>query len=169
MFARPMPLANAPSLHSLLSFEKESNSGRQLHPLLKALFVHVFREQVPTRDEHGNWPLHIVANMTPHSCSHFVELVTVTLRWCPAAARVVNADGLLPLAIMARAGHAWSSGARIMLEAYPAAVEELAVRDVVLLIENLAKHDQDCQDDECTDGLEGIYQILRTAPTILQP
>jgi ankyrin repeat protein len=152
----PVRLADSPSLHAVLRDERPVM-------LLKAHCVYLLSDQLSTVDEHGDLPLHIVAGMTPPRVRRvdrqFLELLRGTLNGYTDACNVRSRDGVLPLGLMLRSGHTWDRGARLVFEAYPAAVEQLASDDLITLLSNLG-------DDH--DGLQGIYLLLRSAPSLMR-
>jgi hypothetical protein len=67
---------------------------------------------------------------------------------------------------MARSGYTWDSGVQLMFEAYPSAVEQLAWNDIFTLFSNFGNGGGD-DDGGDNDELQGIYSILRSAPSLM--
>jgi len=154
---KPVCLAGAPPLHTLLRDERAN-------ALVKVLFVSLLVDQCSKMDEQGDLPLHIVAGLEPPEetlqINHHLELLTVVLDEYPEACNIPNSVGLLPLGVMTRANYSWCNGLQLVFDNFPAAVEQLESDDLFTLLSNLGEEEE--------DGLQGIYAIVRAAPTLVR-
>lgn len=80
-----------------------------------------YAHQLETQDSSGNLPLHIAAGNVVDE-DEDLEVIQQVLEAFPAAIRIVNANGHLPLDKAIRAGRTWSSGAQLLFEAFPEAL-----------------------------------------------
>lgn len=80
-----------------------------------------YQHQLQVPDCRGNLPLHIAAGNIIEE-DEDMEVIQQVLDAYPAATRVVNKNGNLPLDEAICAGRTWSSGAKILFEAFPEAI-----------------------------------------------
>lgn len=87
------------------------------------------------------------------------EVVQRLLYEYPAACRITNHDGLLPLELMARSGKVWSDGMWIVFLEHPAAMMDLGLNSHSLcaVLEKLGKE----------SSPNAMFRLLKDAPDLL--
>jgi len=88
---------------------------------LRQRIMNRYHHQLQLPDAAGNLPLHIAARTIVDE-DEDTEVIQQVLEAYPAAIRVMNRDGNLPLDEAIRAGRIWSNGAKILFETFPEAI-----------------------------------------------
>eukprot|EP00980_Cylindrotheca_fusiformis_P000227 scaffold52_cov183-Cylindrotheca_fusiformis.AAC.6 len=100
---------------------------------LKERALKRYRVQLQQSDGSGNLPLHILARQPPLSIDDEEddELLIRVLSLYPQGASTRNNENETPLSIAIRNGRRWNSGILRLLEAYPAAIYDLRLPEVL--------------------------------------
>lgn len=118
-----------------------------------------YNHQLDTPDENGNLPLHIAASLSvayypDEEDSDVQEIQQQVLRACPSAIQAVNLKGKLPLDVAIDAGRTWSSGARILFEAFPEAIacQNMPIAHYPMLLSKI--------------GPDSLYRVIKATPEL---
>jgi ankyrin repeat protein len=152
-------------LHELVAFQFDLDLS-QVVPLA----VRWYPDQISTRDNHGNLPLHIAAS-TPaqrkrqHMRFIALDTVKVLVASYPAAASISNREGRLPLHLALACGRrTWSSGIGTLVDAAPQVLMTRDVKTHLYPVHLAAIHEAD--DD--LESLNTIYELLLAWPPALR-
>jgi ankyrin repeat protein len=119
----PVYCSDSPSLHELLHNQECTLD-------IAKLLIYALRDQASVKDGNGNVPLHIVASRYSDDDLMYGKVIATLLEVYPAACRISNSEGTLPLQLMHRAGKSWSNGMKMVLLQHPAAVLDLELNRV---------------------------------------
>jgi len=132
-------------------------------PLFVRLALKIQPEQVRTPDIHGNLPLHIAAAthqtfQTNKSDTRF-NVIQSIISMYPAAAKISNRNGLLPLALAMEHKKSWEDCIRPLIEAHPAALAtiQIDIKNFPFVLHKIAR----------TSSPTILYDILRAKPEIV--
>lgn len=144
---------DAPSLHSLLRNEQCTLD-------IARFLIIALPDQALVKDETGDLPLHFICCIPNVDGTYYEQVVEALLTAYPAACRIPNHLGMLPLQLMVLSGKSWSNGMRLVFLEHPAAAMDLALNSYALckLLERVGG-------DPTRDAM---FRFLRDAPNLLQ-
>ena len=129
---------------------------------LRQRVMNRYAHQLEMPDGFGNLPLHIAARNVVDE-DEDVEVIQQVLDAYPAAIRVANENGSLPLDEAIRAGRTWSNGARVLFEAFPEAVlvssqNRIPPAHYALVFEEIGRN----------GSMDSLYRMLKAQPELFR-
>mmetsp|Transcript_7695 Transcript_7695/g.10992 ORF Transcript_7695/g.10992 Transcript_7695/m.10992 type:complete len:406 (-) Transcript_7695:379-1596(-) len=137
-------------LHSVIELE--------CPPAVVSYALHCHPEEALIRDNRGRTPLHIAASLPSISPEVIYDLVQSEDGY-PAAARMTDSDGRLPIDLAAENGRDYSDDVECLLKAEPRAVDTRDLREKMFPFMTAAMGE--------THNINTIYSLLRAKPHVL--